>query len=166
MGTKVAIVSDKPQTTRAQDPGHQDHRARPGRFFRLPGHPQAPFQAERADDEGGATTPCTTPTSILYFIDIGAAQQDEFIFRLLQRAGKKVFLVINKIDKLNKGRVLEKIQEYKDAFPWKEIVPISALKGDNLDLIEDLIFQYLPEGENFFPPRRPRCSRRTSTSAN
>ncbi len=47
--------------------------------------------------------------------------------------------------------MLEKIQEYKDAFPWKEIVPISALKGDNLDLLEDLIFQNLPAGENFYP---------------
>jgi GTP-binding protein Era len=62
-----------------------------------------------------------------------------------------VFLVINKIDKLNRARVLEKIQETKDVFPWTEIVPISALRGDNLDRIEDLIFQYLPEGEDFFP---------------
>jgi GTP-binding protein Era len=88
---------------------------------------------------------------ILYFVDIGDPQQDEFIFSLLQQSGKNAFLVINKIDKLNKARILEKIQSYRDAFPWKEIVPISALRGDNLELIQDLIFQYLPEGEDFFP---------------
>jgi GTP-binding protein Era len=158
MEAKVAIVSDKPQTTRKKILGIKTSERGQIVFFDCPGIHKPRFKLNELmmKEVGNALHDADL---ILFFVDIGAAQHDEFIFSLLAEvasprdgtAGKPVFLVINKIDKLNKARILEKIQEYKDAFPWKEIVPISALKGDNLDLVEDLIWQYLPEGEDFYP---------------
>lgn len=147
---KVAIVSDKPQTTRKKILGIKTTDRGQVIFFDCPGIHKPHYKLNELMMKE-VNEALHDADLILYFIDIGDAKQDEFIFSQLQRAGKPVFLVINKIDKLNKARILEKIQSYRDMFPWKEIVPISALKGDNLELIEDLIFSYLPEGENFYP---------------
>lgn len=150
MQTKVAIVSDKPQTTRKKILGIKTSDRGQIIFFDCPGIHKPHFKLNELMMKE-VNDALHDADLILYFIDIGDAKQDEFIFSQLQQAGKPVFLVINKIDKLNKAKILEKIQSYKDVFPWKEIVPISALKGDNLELVEDLIFAYLPEGENFYP---------------
>jgi len=149
-GAKVAIVSDKPQTTRRKILGIKTGELGQIIFFDCPGIHKPRFKLNELmmKEVGDALHDADL---ILYFVDIGAPQHDEFVFSLLRKTGQNVFLVINKIDKLNRARVLEKIQAYKDDFPWKEIVPISALRGDNLDLIEELIFRYLPEGEDFFP---------------
>jgi GTP-binding protein Era len=150
MQAKVAIVSNKPQTTRKKILGIKTTDRGQIVFFDCPGIHRPHFKLNELmmKDVRDALHDADL---ILYFIDIGDPQQDEFIFSLLQQAGKNAFLVINKIDKLNKARILEKIQSYREAFPWKEIVPISALHGDNLELIEELIFQYLPAGEDFYP---------------
>ncbi|MCU0275574.1 MAG: GTPase Era [Acidobacteria bacterium] len=158
IGAKIAIVSAKPQTTRRKVLGIKTTERGQAIFFDCPGIHKPHFRLnERMMKE--VRDALHDADLVLYFVDIGAPQADEFIFALLAEAasarddtaGKPVFLVINKIDTLSKGRILEKIQEYKDAFPWKEIIPISALKGDNLDLIEDLIFRCLPAGEDFYP---------------
>jgi GTP-binding protein Era len=150
MQTKVAIVSDKPQTTRKKILGIKTTERGQIIFFDCPGIHKPHFKLNELMMKE-VNDALHDADLILYFIDIGDAKQDEFIFSQLQQAGKPVFLMINKIDKLNKAKILEKIQSYRDVFPWKEIVPISALKGDNLALAEDLIFTYLPEGENFYP---------------
>lgn len=150
MQTKVAIVSDKPQTTRKKILGIKTTERGQIIFFDCPGIHKPHFKLNELMMKE-VSDALHDADLILYFIDIGDAKQDEFIFSQLQQAGKPVFLMINKIDKLNKAKILEKIQSYRDMFPWKEIVPISALKGDNLELAEDLIFANLPEGENFYP---------------
>ncbi len=148
--SKVAIVSSKPQTTRRKILGIKTSERGQAVFFDCPGIHKPRFRLnERMMNE--VRDALHDADLILYFIDIGDPHHDEFIFSLLREAGKNVFLVINKIDTIGKARILEKILEYKDAFPWKEIVPISAKCGDNLELIEDLIFRYLPEGEDFYP---------------
>jgi GTP-binding protein Era len=156
--SKIAIVSSKPQTTRRKILGIKTGARGQAVFFDCPGIHKPRFKLNELMMKE-VRDALHDADLILYFIDIGDPQQDEFIFSLLREAassrgdtaGKSVFLVINKIDKMNKAHILEKIQEYKDAFPWKEIVPISALKGDNLELIEELIFNYLPAGEDFYP---------------
>jgi len=150
MEAKVAIVSAKPQTTRRKILGIKTTERGQAVFFDCPGIHKPHFRLNELMMKE-VRDALHDADLVLFFVDIGAAQHDEFIFDLLRESSKAVFLVINKIDKLNKGRVLEKIQEYKDAFPWKEIVPISALRNINLDLLEDLIFTYLPEGEDFYP---------------
>jgi len=150
MEAKIAIVSAKPQTTRRKIVGIKTTERGQAVFFDSPGLHKPHFKLNELmmKDVRDALHDADL---VLYFVDIGAPQHDEFIFSLLQESKKPVFLAINKIDKLNRGRVLEKIQEYRDAFPWKEIVPISARRGDNLELIEELIFRYLPEGEDLYP---------------
>lgn len=148
--TKVAIVSDKPQTTRRRILAIKTSERGQVVFFDCPGIHKPHFKLNELMMKA-VNDALADADLILYFIDLAFPQKDDFVISMLEKAGKKVFLVINKIDKLNKGKVLEKIQHEKDLFPWQEIVPISALRGDNLDLIEELIFAYLPEGENFFP---------------
>ncbi|MCX6556019.1 MAG: GTPase Era [Candidatus Aminicenantes bacterium] len=148
--TKVAIVSDKPQTTRRRILAIKTSERGQIVFFDCPGIHKPHFKLNELMMKA-VNDALADADLILYFIDLAFPKQDDFVISLLEKAGKKVFLVINKIDKLNKGKVLEKIQHEKDLFPWQEIVPISALRGDNLDLIEELIFACLPEGENFFP---------------
>lgn len=148
--TKVSIVSDKPQTTRKRILAIKTSERGQVIFFDCPGIHKPHFKLNELMMKS-VNDALADADLILYFIDLAYPQEDDFVISLLARANKKVFLVINKIDKLNKGKVLDKIQHEKDLFPWQEIVPISALRGDNLELIEKLIFDYLPDGDNFFP---------------
>jgi GTPase len=150
MDTKVAIVSDKPQTTRKRILAIKTSEKGQIIFFDCPGIHKPHFKLNELMMKS-VNDALFDADLILYFVDLAFPKEDDFVISLLEKAAKKVFLVINKIDKLNKGKVLDKIQHEKDLYPWQEIVPISALRGDNLDLIEDLIFKYLPEGDNFFP---------------
>jgi len=148
--TKVSIVSDKPQTTRKRILAIKTSERGQIIFFDCPGIHKPHFKLNELMMKA-VNDSLSDADLILYFIDMAYPHEDDFVISQLKKAGKKVFLVINKIDKLNKGKVLDKIQHEKDLFPWQEIVPISALRGDNLELIEGLIFDCLPEGENFFP---------------
>jgi len=145
LDTKVSIVSDKPQTTRKQILGiHTTPRGQIV-FFDSPGvhKPEHRLNQRMMKDVHNSLMDADL---ILYFVDIRERDEDEFILSLLDNK-KNVFLVINKIDLLPREKALEKIGSMKDMFPWKEIVPVSALKRLNLDLVEDLIYQYLPESE-------------------
>ncbi len=141
--TKVSIVSDKPQTTRRQILGI--HTTQKGQvvFFDSPGihKPEYRLNQKMMKDVHNSLMDADL---ILYFVDIKDRDEDNFIISLLDDK-KNVFLVINKIDKLAKEKALVKMNRMKDMYPWKEIVPISALKKTNIDLLEDLIFSYLPE---------------------
>ena len=148
--TKVAIVSNKPQTTRKRILGIKTSERGQIIFFDCPGIHKPHFKLNELMMKA-VNDALFDADLILYFTDIAYPKEDDFVISMLEKAAKKVFLVINKIDKLNKGKVLDKIQHDKDLFPWQEIVPISALRGDNLELLEELIFNYLPEGDNFFP---------------
>lgn len=143
--TKVSIVSDKPQTTRRQILGI--HTTSKGQivFFDSPGihKPEYRLNQKMMKDVHNSLMDADL---ILYFIDISARVDDSFIISLLEKRDN-VFLVINKIDKLAKEKALVKMNKMKDMYPWKEIVPISALKATNLDLLEDLIYRYLPESD-------------------
>ncbi|MCK5222576.1 MAG: GTPase Era [Candidatus Aminicenantes bacterium] len=143
--TKVSIVSDKPQTTRRQILGI--HTTPKGQvvFFDSPGihKPEYRLNQKMMKDVHNSLMDADL---VLYFVDIKDRDEDNFIISLLDDK-KNVFLVINKIDKLAKEKALVKMNRMKDMYPWKEIVPISALKKTNIDLLEDLIFSYLPESD-------------------
>lgn len=150
MEAKISIVSDKPQTTRKRILGIKTTPRGQIIFFDSPGIHQPYFKLNERmmQDVHHALFDADL---ILYFIDIDTRTEDEFALSLFREIDKNVFLVINKIDKHSKGIILERISFFKDIYPWAEVVPISALKGDNLELIEDLIFKYLPENDYFFP---------------
>ncbi len=148
LDVKVSIVSDKPQTTRKQILGI--HTTEKGQivFFDSPGihKPEYRLNQKMMKDVHNSLSDADL---ILYFVDITDKRKDSFILSMLNREDN-VFLVINKIDKLAKENVLTKINTMKDIYPWKEIVPISALKKTNIDLLEELIYTNLPKSNIMF----------------
>jgi GTPase len=150
METKVAIVSDKPQTTRKRILGIKTTGKGQMIFFDSPGVHKPHFKLnERMMNE--VEDALLESDLILYFVGIDDDREDEFLLSMIKRSGKPVFLIINKIDKYSKAKALERIQFFKDIYGWKEIVPISAKKGDNMDVVEGLIYDNLPAGDDFFP---------------
>src|SRR5690606_18080569 len=76
---------------------------------------------------------------------------DRYIIEQLGRVKTPVFLVVNKIDKIDPEAVLNKIIQYKDLYPFAEVVPISAMNGNNITTLLDQISKYLPEGPQYDP---------------
>ena len=75
---------------------------------------------------------------------------DEYVLEILRKVKTPVFLLINKVDIVRKDRALPVIDHYKDLFPFREIVPISALTGINLDVLEKLITDALPDAPKLY----------------
>jgi GTP-binding protein Era len=145
LGQKVAIVSDKPQTTRVSILG-----------IKTTGKGQIVFV-----DNPGIHRPLHTlnkrmmnfvysalETSDLVCLLVDATQKfghgDEYVLETLRKVKTPVFLLINKVDIVRKDKVLPIIDQYKDLYPFREIIPISALKGINLDVLERLLLEALP----------------------
>lgn len=151
MDSKISIVSDKPQTTRRQILGIKTTEKGQIIFFDSPGIHKPYFKLNEKMMKDVHNSLLDTDI-ILYFVTIDDQNKDDFTINMIEGLKKTTFLIINKIDKYNKAKVLKKIDFYQELFDWDEIVPISALNGDNVDHLENLIFQYLPESEYFFPP--------------
>ena len=79
---------------------------------------------------------------------IGAGEQQ--ILKILSRVKTPVFLVINKIDTVKKEDIIKAIEAYKDVYRFAEIIPVSAMKKTNTDTLIHTIFQYLPEGPQYY----------------
>ncbi|MFP3454425.1 GTPase Era, partial [Bacillus sp. SIMBA_154] len=75
----------------------------------------------------------------------GYGKGDEFIIEKLGQTSTPVFLIVNKIDKIHPDQLLLLIDEYRTRYPFKEIVPISALEGNNVETLLAQIEAYLPE---------------------
>jgi GTP-binding protein Era len=76
---------------------------------------------------------------------------DRFILEQLKTASSPVILIINKVDLIRKPLLLPLLEESAGLHPFVEMIPVSALKGDNLDRLEEAILRYLPEGPAYFP---------------
>ena len=76
---------------------------------------------------------------------------DLFVLDKLKDVGVPVFLIINKVDLMTKEEILHKITEYAELYPFAQVIPISALKGDNVDAVVDELCKILPEGPKYFP---------------
>ncbi len=90
---------------------------------------------------------------ILFVVDIdsGIGKGDMYILNMLKKENVPVALVMNKIDKLSKEKILKAIDKYKDIYPFVEIVPISALKVENIDRLIEVIKKYLVDDVLYFP---------------
>ena len=151
IGKKVAITSDKPQTTRNKIQGIRTDEDSQMIFVDTPGihkpknklgkilNKQAYYSIESVD-------------VILYLIDITEelGKGDMFVIDVLKKVSVPVILVINKIDKLPRQEILKKIDEFKDLYNFDEIVPISAYKKDNIDRLINVIKSKLTDNIKYY----------------
>jgi GTP-binding protein Era len=152
LGEKVAIVSPRPQTTRNRITGIKTTAHAQVIFLDTPGIHQAQSLMNRRMVDVALQT-LHEVDGVLWLLDaherIGA--QDERIAELLRGVQTPVFIVLNKIDLVAKAKLLPLMQRCAELLPDKEILPVSALKGDNLGLLLELIERNLPEGPRYFP---------------
>lgn len=158
VGEKVAIVTPKPQTTRNRILGIVNVPAKKGRpagqivFIDTPGvhKPDSSLNKKMMREVHAALE---SRDAILLIVD--AIQKfgpgDRFTLDLVKKVGGPVFLLLNKIDRLEKARLLPLIAEYSQLHDFREIIPISALTGDGLELLLDRVMAALPEGPRYFP---------------
>jgi GTP-binding protein Era len=152
LGEKVAIVSPKPQTTRNRITGIKTTARAQMVFLDTPGIHQANSLMNRRMVDVALQT-LHEVDGLLWVLDaherIGA--QDERIAELLRGVTAPVYILLNKIDLVAKGKLLPLMQRCAEMLPGKEIVPVSALKGENIPLILELIERSLPPGPRYFP---------------
>ncbi len=154
IGQKIAITSYKPQTTRNKiQTVYTDDRGQVI-FVDTPGIHKA--KTKLGEYMSKAFETAIADVDIIIWLvaatdSLGASEQE--IAKLLEQTKKKVVLAINKIDLLkSKEAVLELIASYKDLFDFTDIVPVSALKDNNVDELMKVIFSLLPEGPLYFDP--------------
>lgn len=152
IGQKIAIMSDKPQTTRNKVQGVLTTNDSQMIFIDTPGihkpkHKLGDFMMKVA------TNTLKEVDLILFMINAveGLGQGDQFIIEKLQTTKTPVFLVVNKIDQLHPDDLLPLIEKYQKLYPFTAIVPISALEGNNVETLLEQIKEHLPEGPQFYP---------------
>lgn len=152
VGVKVAIVSDKPQTTRNRILGVL---TRPGFqlvFVDTPGvHRPHHRMNVRMMETTRSALEGVDVVAMLIDVTEPAGAGVRYTMEMLRDLESPVFLLLNKIDRIDKRELLPMIQEYSEKADFAEIVPISALRGDNCDRLEALLVEYLPEGPPLFP---------------
>jgi GTP-binding protein Era len=151
LGEKVAIVSPKPQTTRNKIIGVKTLPDAQIVFIDTPGihkpkHKLGELMVKQAKES------VKEVDVILFMVEPEEpGSGDKFIIDILKNMGKPVFLLINKVDTVKKPLVLPVIEAYSKLYPFKEIIPISALAGDGIDVLIKTIVDYLPEGPKYYP---------------
>lgn len=151
IGQKLAITSDKPQTTRNLIQGIYNDEDTQIVFVDTPGIHKPNHKLGQILNKG-AYYSIDDVDVVCFLIDAkaGLGGGDKYIIERLKNAGKPVILVINKIDGLSKDEIFNKILEYKDLYNWSDIVPVSALKDKNTGTLIKVIKKYLPESVKFF----------------
>ncbi|MFW6124289.1 MAG: GTPase Era [Acidobacteriota bacterium] len=151
LGQKVSIISDKPQTTRISILGIKTTQKGQIIFIDNPGI-HKPLHRLNKRMMSFVYSSLETADVICLLIDatLKFGHGDEFVIETLRKISTPVFLLINKVDIIKKEKALLLIDKYKDLFPFAEIIPISALKGTNVDVLEESLYQHLPEAERIF----------------
>ena len=152
MGEKLSIVSNKPQTTRnniqtilTEDDFQMIFVDTPG--IHKPKHKLGEYMVNAAKES-------TKDVDLVLFLtnpcdEIGKG--DKFILESLKDKKCPVFLVLNKVDESTQDRVAKTLQMFSDEFPFAEIIPISAIKGKNVDTLINLMKNAIPEGPKYYP---------------
>lgn len=152
LGQKVAIMSDKAQTTRNKVQGVLTTEQSQIIFIDTPGihkpkHVLGDYMMKIAKNT------LREVDAILFMVNVEGSlgRGDEFIIELLKSNKTPIFLVLNKIDKIHPDQLIKEIEKYKDLLPFAEVVPISALQGNNVDRLVEVIEGYMPEGPMYYP---------------
>jgi GTP-binding protein Era len=153
VGQKVAIVSDKPQTTRTRILGVKNYDEGQVVFVDTPGV-HKPTHRMNVRMVGVALDVMREVDVVALLVDVSVKRGpgDRFMLKVLEEVKSPALLVLNKVDLVAKHRLLPIIDQYRGEHPFVEIVPISAVDGTNVDVLEKLFLQYLPEGEPIYPP--------------
>jgi len=151
LGEKISIVTEKPQTTRNKIIGIKTLPNAQIVFVDTPGihkprHKLGEFMVKQSYEAIDMVD-----IIILMVEPENPKEADLSIIEILKKVKIPVILAINKIDTVTKRSLLPLIALYKDIFPFKEIIPISALKCDGVEKLIDRIIFYLPQGNKFYP---------------
>jgi GTP-binding protein Era len=149
---KIAIVSDKAQTTRHRITGVLTNETGQIVFLDTPGiHKPRHKLGERMVEIAQSSL---YDADVVYYLvdvnnDFGLGEQ--YILNQLQKTDAPVFLLLNKIDRIEKQEVLGLIAQWQSRMEFAEIFPLSAYKGDNVEALVETTFKYLEEGPQFYP---------------
>ena len=152
IGHKIAIMSDKPQTTRNKIQGVMTQEDAQIIFLDTPGihkpkHKLGDYMMRIARNT------LAEIDAIMFMVNINEeiGRGDEYIMEMLKHGDTPVFLVLNKIDLVHPDDLMPKIEQYQTYMDFTEIVPISALEGHNVDHFIEVLKSYLPEGPKYYP---------------
>ena len=151
VGKKVAITSSKPQTTRNIIQGIYNEDKVQIVFVDTPGiHKPVNKLGKTLNEEAYYSIEDTD--IILFVVDSyeGLGKGDIYILDRLKEVNKPVILVINKIDKISREEIFKRIEDYKDLYPFDEIVPVSALNKGNLKELIETLKKYLPDNIKYY----------------
>ncbi len=158
VGEKIAIVTEKPQTTRTRIQGMLNVKAQRGRpagqliFIDTPGvhKPDSRLNRKMMQEIHAALE---SRDLVLLIVDASErfGPGDEHVLELVKQSGAPVFLLLNKVDKLHKEKLLPLMDHYSKLHQFQEVIPISAMKGQGLDVLLERVVRALPEGPRYFP---------------
>lgn len=152
VGHKLAIVSDKPQTTRTRIVGVKNYEAGQVVFVDTPGvHKPTHRMNVRMVDVALEAMREVDVLCLVVDASVKPGPGDRFLLNLLKDVKTPAVLALNKVDLIAKPKLLPIMDQYQRAHPFAEIVPISATDGTNVDVLEKLFLQYLPDGEPLYP---------------
>ena len=153
VGEKLAIVSDKPQTTRTRITGVKNYPEGQVVFVDTPGihrplHRMNVRMVEAAVDTLGEVD----VVGLVVDIAEGPGAGLRYVLDLVKDVNARTILILNKIDLVKKHKLLPLMEQLSKERDWQAIVPVSAFTGDNVERLEAVILDALPEGEPLFPP--------------
>jgi GTPase len=152
VGSKLAIVSDKPQTTRTRILGVRNYPDAQVVFLDTPGiHRPLHRMNVRMVDTALETMREVDVIGLVVDVSEPQGKGDRFVLDLMKDAKAPVFLILNKIDRIKKSRLLPLIEQFARDGRFAEIVPVSAFTGENVDRLERAIIERLPEGDALYP---------------
>ena len=152
VGEKIAIVSDKPQTTRTRILGTKNYPGGQIAFVDTPGiHRPLHRMNVRMVDAAVESLHQVDLVMLVHDASSRAGHGDEYVSRLLSGVKVPVVLVLNKIDRINKSQLLPTIEQMRRWFDFTDIVPISAETGDGVEDLEKTLLAKMPEGEALYP---------------
>lgn len=153
VGQKVAIVSNKPQTTRNRIIGVQTTEECQMIFLDTPGiHRPGHLLNKRMMEE--VYDSLRGVDLLVQVVDVSEryGKGEKFVLNLVQKTQKPTILALNKIDLISKGKILPVLEFYNQQFEYREMIPLSAHKGDNFELFREKISENLPEGGEWLYP--------------
>ncbi|HEY7443234.1 MAG TPA: GTPase Era [Vicinamibacterales bacterium] len=153
IGAKLAIVSDKPQTTRTRILGVRNYPDAQVVYLDTPGiHRPTHRMNVRMVDAALETIGEVDVVAALIDVSVTIGSGDRFVLERLRNIAEPVVLVLNKVDRVAKAGLLPLIDALSHEYVFAEIVPVSALTGENVDRLEEVFLNLLPDGEPLYPP--------------